>query len=403
MQTLNTDAMPLCISLLNILSGASKAKAIKRNQEASAAAAASGLSTPTPTSATAQYPLSSQSKPTIGGAAWCESLVKQYDEAVRNGDIKYDYGNGCTALPPPPDPSSLPPFATSILTLLDTVRTNPLLPDPIHYLSCTYLLSLRPSMFSYPAILHALIKFLRKDYLLQFKKSSILPVLSCTILECTLQPFRQWPIDIIHAYIEDSFDMRLWVDHEQCSSFVSKICAAFTDTIASSSSNEMPATSAATPSAPLLLSVPPSTSIPATTAIPDEIIEEEIMEEEVMDESVEYDASQDVNTDIPILPPIDTSTSPVPSPSPSPRSNSAINSAPVHHEIMEYVEEEEVLEEDGGGIDMNDLERHHTSTPPASSPNPFAFSSAICNCTMSSNAFFFSFRIDFISCHASSI
>src|SRR5690606_12705497 len=62
------------------------------------------------------------------------------------------------------------------------------------------------------------------------KKATVLCQLSCEIVNKVYQDEKEWPIELVKAYIADSLGERIWVDNEHSKEFVANILTAFPQT-----------------------------------------------------------------------------------------------------------------------------------------------------------------------------
>lgn len=95
-------------------------------------------------------------------------------------------------------------------------------------LSLLYLAKLRPSMFCNETLTQAMLSILRRDATPTFKiRNPSAHILAANLLARGYHNKPQWPESFVRCYIEDAINERVWVDIEECESFVENICTAF--------------------------------------------------------------------------------------------------------------------------------------------------------------------------------
>ena len=102
-------------------------------------------------------------------------------------------------------------------------------PEPMLSLSLLYLGKIRPHLFCNETITSALLSVLKRDVNHAFKgrNNPTIHVLAANLLARGYHNKVQWPEMFVRVYIDDAINERVWVDYEDCSSFVENICTAF--------------------------------------------------------------------------------------------------------------------------------------------------------------------------------
>ncbi|VDO97111.1 unnamed protein product [Soboliphyme baturini] len=103
-------------------------------------------------------------------------------------------------------------------------------PDPLLSTVLCYVSREKPSLFDNDNVLQALISLLRKPPVSKTATSRqypLVPGVICSILLATLADKNSWPESIVHAYLDDSMNDRLWVDQNETASLVRNIQTAF--------------------------------------------------------------------------------------------------------------------------------------------------------------------------------
>ena len=103
-------------------------------------------------------------------------------------------------------------------------------PDSALYLTLCYLAKTRPLMFITELVIEAFCSLLKRDSSIlsyKIKGSNSVPVLAANILMAVYHDDNNWPDQFLKVYIDDSLGERVWVDNEDCKSFVDNILASF--------------------------------------------------------------------------------------------------------------------------------------------------------------------------------
>lgn len=139
------------------------------------------------------------------------------------------------------DPSELPQSVLTAIDRQDSEQVVALLCGAIKMmisrpklensqsLSLLYLAKLRPNLFCNDVVTTALLSVLRRDATPTFKVRSNLSmhILACNLLARGYHNKKQWPESFVKHYIEDAINERVWVDVDECASFVDNILTAF--------------------------------------------------------------------------------------------------------------------------------------------------------------------------------
>ena len=109
------------------------------------------------------------------------------------------------------------------------LRSNRSKPDQIICLTLMYLSKSKPSLFWTEIIIQAFCALLKRDLGLTFKAKGnpTVSVLGCNVLSNAFIEEDNWPENFVKVFIEDSLGERVWVDREDCHSFVDNILTAF--------------------------------------------------------------------------------------------------------------------------------------------------------------------------------
>jgi integrator complex subunit 1 len=101
--------------------------------------------------------------------------------------------------------------------------------DSILTLSLLYLARIRPHIFCNETIRSALESILKRDSAHSFKgrNNPTVHILAANLLARGYHDKKQWPESFLRIYIDDAVNERVWVDNEDCSSFVDNILTGF--------------------------------------------------------------------------------------------------------------------------------------------------------------------------------
>lgn len=102
-------------------------------------------------------------------------------------------------------------------------------PDSMLFFTLLYLAKIRPQLFCNDVVTTALISILKRDTGHAFKgrTNPTLHILAANLLARGYHNKTQWPISFVQIYIDDAINDRVWVDYEDCSSFIENVCTAF--------------------------------------------------------------------------------------------------------------------------------------------------------------------------------
>lgn len=103
-------------------------------------------------------------------------------------------------------------------------------PDSMMYLTLLYMAKIRPQLFCNEVVTTALLSILKRETAsIAFKgrTNPTLHILAANLLARGYHNKAQWPITFVQIYIDDAINDRVWVDHEECSSFIENVCTAF--------------------------------------------------------------------------------------------------------------------------------------------------------------------------------
>lgn len=102
-------------------------------------------------------------------------------------------------------------------------------PDSMLFLTLLYLAKIRPQLFCNDVVTTALISILKRDTGHAFKgrTNPTLHILAANLLARGYHNKTQWPITFVQIYIDDAINDRVWVDYDDCSSFIENVCTAF--------------------------------------------------------------------------------------------------------------------------------------------------------------------------------
>ncbi|CAG5115061.1 unnamed protein product, partial [Candidula unifasciata] len=109
------------------------------------------------------------------------------------------------------------------------LRTNRSKPDQIVYLTLMHLSKSRPSLFYSDIVTEAFCGLLKRELALTFKAKGnpLVSVLACNVLMNAFADEENWPDNFVKVFVEDSLGERIWVDREDCKTFVENIQTAF--------------------------------------------------------------------------------------------------------------------------------------------------------------------------------
>ncbi|XP_014230547.1 integrator complex subunit 1 [Trichogramma pretiosum] len=109
---------------------------------------------------------------------------------------------------------------------LKILKASRYTPDKIICLGLLYLVKIKPNIFCNENITTGFAALFKKDP--NFKKGNpVIPVVISNVIMHGFNDKRDWPKDFIRIFIEDAIGERLWVDNEECKSFVDNILTAF--------------------------------------------------------------------------------------------------------------------------------------------------------------------------------
>lgn len=102
-------------------------------------------------------------------------------------------------------------------------------PDMILLLQMVYLAKMRPQLFCNEVVTSALSSILKRDTAHAFKgrTNPTVHILAANLLARGYHNKTPWPISFVQIYIDDAINERVWVDYEDCSSFIENVCTAF--------------------------------------------------------------------------------------------------------------------------------------------------------------------------------
>ncbi|CAL1532926.1 unnamed protein product [Lymnaea stagnalis] len=102
-------------------------------------------------------------------------------------------------------------------------------PDQIIFLSLMYLSKSRPSLFCTELVIEAFSGLLKRELALTFKAKGnpLVSVLACNVLMNAFADEENWPDNFVKVFVEDSLGERVWVDRDDCRTFVDNIHTAF--------------------------------------------------------------------------------------------------------------------------------------------------------------------------------
>ncbi|GFN78406.1 integrator complex subunit 1, partial [Plakobranchus ocellatus] len=110
-----------------------------------------------------------------------------------------------------------------------TLRSTRSKPDTVLYLSLMHLSKTKANLFSSDVVIEAFCSLLKREIALTFKAKGnpLVSVLACNILMNAFSDEENWPDSFVKVFVEDSLGERVWVDREDCRSFVENIMTAF--------------------------------------------------------------------------------------------------------------------------------------------------------------------------------
>jgi integrator complex subunit 1 len=112
---------------------------------------------------------------------------------------------------------------SAIKTLLSSKSRN----DPVLVMSLLYLGKIRPHIFANDNITAALISLLKTDpqYSVRHtnKNNTTVFAMAANLIARGHFDKKKWPESFLKVYIDDAVNERLWVDSEECSSFIDHI------------------------------------------------------------------------------------------------------------------------------------------------------------------------------------
>lgn len=110
-----------------------------------------------------------------------------------------------------------------------TLKSTRPKPDPMLYLTLMFLAKARPRIFDSEVVIEAFTSLLKRDVTMNFKTkgNNLISVLSSNLLLAAFQESTNWPEQFVKVFVEDSVGDRIWVDHEECKSFVDNVITAF--------------------------------------------------------------------------------------------------------------------------------------------------------------------------------
>ncbi|BFZ03172.1 hypothetical protein BsWGS_06208 [Bradybaena similaris] len=109
------------------------------------------------------------------------------------------------------------------------LRTNRSKPDQIIYLTLMHLSKSKPSLFCSDIVTVAFCGLLKRELALTFKAKGnpLVSVLACNVLMNAFSEEENWPDSFVKVFVEDSLGERVWVDRDDCRTFVDNIQTAF--------------------------------------------------------------------------------------------------------------------------------------------------------------------------------
>lgn len=103
-------------------------------------------------------------------------------------------------------------------------------PDPMLSLSLLYLAKVRAQLFCNEIITSALLSILKRETShapFKSRSNTTMHILACNLLARGYHNKTTWPERFVRVYVEDAINERVWVDLEDCSSFIENICTGF--------------------------------------------------------------------------------------------------------------------------------------------------------------------------------
>ncbi|XP_050391471.2 integrator complex subunit 1 [Patella vulgata] len=109
------------------------------------------------------------------------------------------------------------------------LKTNRSKPDQIIYLTTMYLAKTKSALFCSEVVIDAFCSLLKRDMSINFKSKGnpLVSVFACNVLLSAFAEEENWPDNFVKVYVEDSLGERVWVDRDDCKSFVDNIQTAF--------------------------------------------------------------------------------------------------------------------------------------------------------------------------------
>ncbi|XP_064459431.1 integrator complex subunit 1-like [Ornithodoros turicata] len=110
-----------------------------------------------------------------------------------------------------------------------TLKSTRPKPDPMLYLTLMFIAKARPRIYDSEVVIEAFTSLLKRDVTINFKTkgNNLISVLSSNLLLAAFQDTNCWPEQFVKVFVEDSLGDRIWVDHEECKSFVANVITAF--------------------------------------------------------------------------------------------------------------------------------------------------------------------------------
>ncbi|ESO87352.1 hypothetical protein LOTGIDRAFT_107278 [Lottia gigantea] len=109
------------------------------------------------------------------------------------------------------------------------LKLNRSKPDPIVYLTVMYLAKTKSALFCSEVVIDAFCSLLKRDMSINFKSKGnpLVSVFACNVLLSAFAEEENWPDNFVKVYVEDSLGERVWVDRDDCKTFVENIQTAF--------------------------------------------------------------------------------------------------------------------------------------------------------------------------------
>lgn len=161
-----------------------------------------------------------------GGSAASSSSQLEYWEQVATDCEAVDLVNSVLAAIDMQDSETVIALICGAIRAVISPRSKP---ESMMSLSLLYLGKIRSHLFSNETITSALLSILRRDTGHAFKgrNNPTMHVLAANLLARGYHNKASWPEKFVRIYIDDAINERVWVDIEDCSSFVENICTAF--------------------------------------------------------------------------------------------------------------------------------------------------------------------------------